>query len=481
MKDKDELNKSELSKEKDERVSGDELKDDNIINRLNIDKDSLRKNILKKKLKITRNLQNDSQEDKKNITSDKKDKILFINNLLDYSVKKKIDNKTRERLFNLISKEVDSSSLTKEDVERIVEEKLNSSSKSGPNLKKVEAPNSVKGNSKSNLPKYFDPKNIYKFLFEYNQNNILRSTCHDIDSNSLDLIKEYCKTDEYDFKAHLSRIIEAYEKHEKKYPAPYPVKALMRGYLSGKDYKGDKLRDGWSSDNIKEYWLNSNLNNWAKNNPGFPPNPSDGLSEREENVGYEFEGFRSKISGKIIQNFRDLVMHFKDLFHIRSDNSLKSLIEKKNHEEGWNKIIEFNIEDKDLPTNVELFTDVDKLTQAYKKFIDLIIECSNKLESKDKPKVKLRLTEKVESIELSIHHINSVYGKSFINTLDRGFGQTYSTLITKQINGLCNLYLNADFGQGEFAQINLWDGQDRIAKKLESFTGVEHILVFPKR
>jgi hypothetical protein len=53
-------------------------------------------------------------------------------------------------------------------------------------------------------------------------------------------------------------------------------------------------------------------------------------------------------------------------------------------------------------------------------------------------------------------------------------------LIKKQINGLCNLRLKADFGGQQFAEINLWTGEDRESKLIPAFQGVEHIMEFPK-
>jgi hypothetical protein len=53
-------------------------------------------------------------------------------------------------------------------------------------------------------------------------------------------------------------------------------------------------------------------------------------------------------------------------------------------------------------------------------------------------------------------------------------------LINKQINGLCNLHLKADFGNRQFAEINIWNGKDRESKPINAFQGVEHIMEFPK-
>lgn len=324
--------------------------------------------------------------------------------------------------------------------------------------------------------KYIEPSSLYEFLFEYNQNKVLKSTCHDIDSDEIIVINEYCNTEQYDFQKHLEEIIKEYENHEKKI-APYAVKALIRGYLMGKDYRGNELTKGWSADNIKINWSHPNIISWAEKNPGHPPNPSEGLVEQNENVGYEFERFVSKVSDCPVQNFRELVIHFKHLFHLRNDNSLREIIERKNRVENWNETIDFDINDTDFPKNIEHFTDVDKLVQAYKKIIQLIIEQHSET---SKPIVKLTFFEKDSAVNFSIHHLNSTYNKTIQNTIDRGIGKTYFGLIKSQLNGMCNFYLTADFGKGNCARINLWNGKDRKSQKIEDFKGVEHILEFPK-
>ena len=93
----------------------------------------------------------------------------------------------------------------------------------------------------------------------------------------------------------------------------------------------------------------------------------------------------------------------------------------------------------------------------------------------------MTFSENESSVKLSIHHLNSTYNKSIQSTIDRGIGKAYYNLIKLQINGICNFYLKADFGQGKYAQINLWDGKDIEPQKIEHFKGVEHILEFPKK
>jgi len=66
-------------------------------------------------------------------------------------------------------------------------------------------------------------------------------------------------------------------------------------------------------------------------------------------------------------------------------------------------------------------------------------------------------------------------------------GQKYEAII-KKLNGLCNIYLQADFGQNIFSKITIWDDKWNIQKERieqhcdEAFKGgVEHILEFKRR
>ena len=402
-----------------------------------------------------------------------KDKYGFIKDLLK---NKKISPNQRERILVLAANDIKGASSLEErilKIEAIVFQKEQVFVNDFTNNEKEQQKTQVK------LPKYFNPFYLYRFLFEYNQNKVLKSTCHDIDSDEILTINEYCDTNVYSFQKHVEKIKEAFDQHEKSYFAPAYIKALIRGYLTGKDYYGFDLKDGWSKDHIKINWSHPDLVSWAELNPYFPPNPSDGLIQKHENIGFEIDRITSNISGGIIQNFTELVLHFKHIFHIRNDNSLNQILKNKNEREEWNDVFDFEINSSEFPKNIEFFTDIDKLLQAYTRIIRLIFDSH---ESKvSKPKVKLKLFEKDSCVYLSIHHLNNTYKKSLRSTIERGVGRSYGNLIDKQVNGLCNLYLRADFGGDNFAIINLWNGEElRNLKSLDSFEGVEHILEFPK-
>ncbi|MCG9971153.1 hypothetical protein [Christiangramia crocea] len=335
-----------------------------------------------------------------------------------------------------------------------------------------------KNESKKNSLSYYSPVSLYKYLYDYNQDPILRSTCHEIDSNELVTINDYCGTETYQFPKHLEAILKAFERHEKNHFAPSRVKALIRGYLTGKDYYKVDLGDGWSGDNIKFSWSSKELKKWCKMNENFPPCPDPGLIESHEIIGFEFsEAIKSKNFNKYLKTFNDLVIHFKHLFHIRQDNSLKQILLLQNKIKNWNEKIDFEIENQEFPTNIELFTDVDKLIQAYNIIIDLIL----KRQIEEMPRVKLSFYQTSGGVELSIHHLNTSYHKSLIDTIERPLGKTYKALIDNQLNGMCNFYVRADFDQKQFAKVNIWNGKPRTAEPLDFFEGVEHIFEFRKK
>lgn len=353
----------------------------------------------------------------------------------------------------------------------------------------VKSVNIEDDNPSTNAPnKYINPENLYKYLFNYNQNPVLKSTCHDIDADELENINSYCETEVYHYEKHLEKILESFETHDKLHFAPFKVKSLIRGYLTGKDYFGNTLK-GWSSDKINISWSHPNLLEWASKNQ-IPPNSTLNFLKENKMEGFNFDGnisgygFTSKLFNKRVQTFRELALHFKSLFHLRAGNSLRSILININRSKEYDKKINFELDEEIFPSNIELFTDVDTLVQAYSKLIELIIDQHDveQLQKDSKPNVVLKFYENKKSVCLSIHHINNKYNKTINDTTQR-IGQAYTNLINLQINGLCNLYLRANFGLEGVAIIPLWSQLPVSAHKNEveeSSIGVEHILEFCK-
>lgn len=389
-------------------------------------------------------------------------KIQFINGLVAMASREKINNRLRERLFNLVSKELDGQ---KGREDKIFEE-INNIKKILLQSQTVPPPTSDTGD----LPEYISPNDLYKFLLEYNTDPILKYTCHEIqDESVIDTIVALSQNTKYKYTDHLTIIRNAYKSLTKKHKVNKRIWSLMNNYINGPNE--------WSSDNIPINWSSPEIIEWSFNNPEKVPNPGGTLVHKTKNKGFTFsKPIYSGLTGEKITSFSQLIIHFKHMFHLKGDHSLRTVIEKINNTESFKEHIDFKFSETHFWNNLELFTDVDKLTQAYKDILKMILEAS-KMKDGDKPVVGLEYYEKNSKIYFSIHHLNSVYQKTLTNTVER-IGESQSNLIKTKINGLCDLFLKADFGHDIFALVNLWDGNERTSISIPEFMGVQYILKF---
>lgn len=329
--------------------------------------------------------------------------------------------------------------------------------------------------------KYISPKNIQQFLREYNQDPILKYTCHLIDADEvISSINNECNSNTYDFLKHIALI----HKHLLSLRKSYEVRkiflspniiSLIQVYLTGKDIKGENR--AWSANKIDVGWGCDELITWAMQNPGKIPNPGPNIVRKQKNSGFSLtSAFLSKTTGVRIKSFSNLVIFFKSQFHIRSDNSLRLILNHVN--QRWNnKDVIFSFSKERFNDNMELLTDVDKLIQSYIKIINLCIEC--KLEE-GPIHVELSFYDEQdgEYTFFEIHHKNSRYKKTLRNSMER-IGESYARLIENQINGLCDLYVEALFSDGKSARINLWDNDPNLNHiSIDSQVGVKYILRF---
>jgi hypothetical protein len=384
-------------------------------------------------------------------------KYQFIKELLE---NKRINPKQRERILELAFKEISEEGALDQRLQKIEEIIFydNPPSKTTPS-------DNIK------ICDYINPLNLYNALLAFNQNEVLRTTCHPISRANLEVIVFKIGNSEYDFKKHLKLIKENFEFLSKNEKFTIKMYTLIKNYLTG---------DGlWSSQNINYSWSNKNLEDWANKHPNFVPNPEDSLIEIFGNEGYSLEKpFISKLTNKSIRNFSELVSFFKSLWHIKVDNPLQSILEKKNTDEKHNEWA--NIQFNNFSQTLNLFTDVDKLVQAYSKIIHLIKQNSNLNENQQE--IVISFYSDGSNKILSIHQLNTFWKKSVSDTLERPFGNSMFPLIQNQINGLCDLHIQAKFEDNQTYKVNLWDGSNRKAIPIRnpSFNGVKYLLILKK-
>ena len=157
----------------------------------------------------------------------------------------------------------------------------------------------------------------------------------------------------------------------------------------------------------------------------------------------------------------------------------KRQVYKKGYQTGdqnshpWLDRVDLTIGDFD--NNIELFTSVDKLLQAFGAILSICIE--NQAEGI--PHVEVGFYRELESKRVCfyVHHKNSQYRKGIEDSIKR-IGEKQTLLIKNQINGICNLYIQADFGNNQYAEMNLWDGKPRTATSIDKIEGVKYILKY---
>lgn len=236
-------------------------------------------------------------------TDKNSNKLSFVNNLLDYSVKKKVDEKTREKIFTLIGKELENSSMSKEEVEKIIDEKIAGI------VKKDWASKSTK------REKIHNPEKVVNWLklFTLGESHIKYST-HLWDDNKYSsyelfingLIKEYIEERLFDLENYNSNLF-----WEKIYPFIFQNK-LTSIQISGEKPYGwgkHKIKIGWQFPDTLKEWCSLFFDN--KNVGGKKPMemeiPQELLPE-------------TRINGKTIKYFEDVVNLFKEEIEFRNNN-----------------------------------------------------------------------------------------------------------------------------------------------------------------
>ena len=415
-----------------------------------------------------------------------KDKYDFINDLIK---NKSISSIQKEKIIALASKEILKDKSAGNQLEKrveIIEQEINeiktlpqNNELATSNITENTTENATENTTEnSSLPQYINPfsKNGLKnFLIAYNQDEILKYTCHLIDSEkAISNINKHCNTAIYNFEKHQNLIIERFRTLISKFFISPNLSNLIYVYLDGQTY--NERKETWSSEIIKTNWKYDQLLEWSKNNEGIVPSPGLNVIKSNKNKGYQLnEIITSKLTGKRLTYFSDLVIHFKNLFHLKADNSLRSILEFINSSTEYKSGIIFSYNEQFYET-VVLFTDVDKLIQAYREILRIIMNVSQE-NNLGVANIELYFFEQNSTTEFVIHHKNvSHYFKSPKDSLRIGERQT--ELITNQINGLCQLYIQARFENGEHYEINLWNGSNQYLKKVESLDGVKYILKF---
>lgn len=353
---------------------------------------------------------------KQNTTTIMQDKSKFITDILDYTIKKKVDDKTKERLINLISREFEKTGIVEtEIIERLskIEEMLSGNDKS-------------QNEEKGFRGKLHKPEKTYLFLSNFSGNEGgLKNLTHpfNLDFIEYETFIQQCKND--------------FDESIKKYPnvpdalltriKEFAFSAEPRWYIrKGKEKIEPKL--GWSEPNFIEWYKREKKHPW-------------------NNGKYK----------------KEMITPFRESIRARSDSEalFKLINETFALVFGLDPICEIKLDEESLK-HADFYTDVDNLGQAVFEIFSTIKDMSIK-NFCNKIEVGFQIDGGYKM--LSIKHIDSISTKW---SDDKDFLGGNLRTIRSKLYGLCNYEIHAKFPNGYFRKIILSDNDSDKDKDLSS-------------
>ena len=404
------------------------------------------------------------------------EQIKIIASLLSQSY---VSSSQRHKILSLAAKEMGGDFKQMEARINKLESRIYGTNDSSPTSSRLN--HTAASNSPANSTKYDNPKETHSFLMSYNQDSVLRHTCHEIGSEELRQInQDIIKTKKYCYTTHRKQITQAWT-NLKETRAPKRLKAMIDAYLTGDDK--------WSSDKIELSWGNQTLMEWCNEHPGVPPNANRALLQTT-NTPQLLLPKAFTWGGNPVQSFTDLVLNFKNRLHIRNESSLAALLTTRN-----NKILQEEKIDVALVPGfgkkIEIFTHVDQLLNGYKTILGYYKE-QWKAEHQDKkmPVINVSIKENSDKVFLYIQQQGTVYRKTIHSTVNRPRGSDYMGLIQRNLNGNCDLKVKALFADNNKYEIEIWTPKSNCARNAgkapykliegDVTPEVTHILEFPK-
>ncbi len=344
------------------------------------------------------------------------EKSKFVTDILDYSIKKKVDDKIRVRLINLISKEIEKTGIVEaEIIERIsrIEKMLTRDDK-------------FQNKEKSFSGKYHKPKETYLLLdfFSSNEGGIKNLThAFNLDSIEYETFINQCKSE--------------FEQGINKYPnVPDALIKRIENFAFSKEPSW-YIRKGKEKIVPKLGWSEPSFVEWYKSDKKHP-------------------WYNDKYKNEMIIPFRESI-------RVRSDSEYlyKLISETFELVFGTASICQIIFDGKNLK-HADFYTDVDNLGQAIFEIFSTIKDMAIKNFCN---KIEVGFNTEGDFKFFFITHIDSLSTK---RSDDKGFLGGNLRTIRSKLYGLCNYEINAKFPDGYFRKIILSDNDNDKDEVLSS-------------
>ncbi len=368
-------------------------------------------------------------ESLKDTNSNMQDKSKFITDILDYSMRKKVDDRTKERLINLISKEFEKTGIVEtEIIERL--SRIEGMLAGGDESQKKE-----KGFS----GKFHKPKetNLLLDYFSSNEGGIKNLThAFNLDFIEYETFINQCKNE---FKQGIEKYPNVPDALLKRIE-DFAFSAEPKWYIrKGKEKIEPKL--GWSEPSFKEWYKTEKKHPW--------------YNDKYKN---------------------EMIIPFRESIRVRSDSEYLYKLTKETFDLvfGTAPICEIIIDERSLK-HADFYTDVDNLGQAIFEIFSTIKDMSIKNFCN---KIEVGFHTDGDFKVFFITHIDSVSTK---RSDDKGFLGGNLRTIKNKLWGLCNYEIHAKFPDGYFRKIILTETKDEVNGIFpinDTAKGFTHILKF---
>lgn len=351
------------------------------------------------------------------------DKVAFITKLIELSTQKRTDERIRDRLIKLIGDEIGRSSLSREEVERIVEERL----KKG----------LVKSESKETSKKFeidltrHKPINLVHFIDKFRDSEGIKFLTHSYEKQGVFERAEILKTAEQEYSHFKNQLPRRLDQR-------FIAYAFGKGKYKGKWYFNNKPYDlNWTSNQVVE---------WCINNPGMHP--------------------IERFSNEMIKPFQ--------LSYKIDDGLLAVYIYEKLAKQLGEEYGNFDIQVIDCE-KAAFKTDVDSLLAAFNSIFAAIKQRKDKSN-----KIRIIFRRKGRKRFLSIIHIDSFSSKSFEED-EKDILSGDLNQVKQNLYNICDWSIIAKNPSAKYNKLNiLYDinqlpPREKVSDSIEGFT---HILTF---
>jgi len=367
---------------------------------------------------------------KQNTTTIKQDKSKFITDILDYCINKKVDDKTKGKLINLISREFEKTGI----VEAEIIDRLSKIEKM------LFGGNESQKKEKGFQGKLHKPKETYLLLdfFSSNEGGIKNLT----HAFNLDFIE---------YETFINQCKEEFEAGIEKYPnVPDALLTRIKEFAFSEKPRW-YIRKGKKKIEPKLGWSEPGFIKWYKTEKKHP-------------------WYNDKYK-------KEMIIPFRESIRVRSDSEyLYKLINETFYLVfGSDPICELILDEKSLK-HADFYTDVDNFGQA---IFEIFLTIKDMTIKNFCNKIEVGFHTDGDYKVLSITHIDSISTK---RSDDNSFLGGNLRTIKNRLYGLCNYEIQAKFPDGYFRKIILTDKKDEIGKTLPIDgmvkKGFMHILKF---